>query len=115
MLTIKSMQGSGSWLLPANGISPLIPTLFLSLIFLYSSVAPLTPVGLLLGWSQHVQIGGPGCGLMANCGCLEGWACHSVLAQFPWDTDAVTEVYMTGFHWETHDHTSEGRKEVELG
>ena len=25
-------------------------------------------------------------------GCLEGWACHSVLAQFPWDTDAVTEV-----------------------
>ena len=39
-----------------------------------------------------VLIGGPGCGLMANCGCLEGWACHSVLAQFTWDTDTVTEV-----------------------
>ena len=25
-------------------------------------------------------------------GCLEGWARHSVLAQFPWDTDAMTEV-----------------------
>ena len=47
-------------------------------------------------------------------GCLEGWAYHSVLAQFPWDTDAETEVCMAGFHWETHDHTSEGRKEVEL-
>ena len=96
MLAIKSMQGSGSWLFPANGISPLIPTLFLSLIFLYSSVAPLTPVGLLLGWSQHVQIGGPGCGLMANCGCLEGWACRSVLVQFPWDTDVATEVCLPG-------------------
>ena len=99
MLTIKSMQGSGSWLLPVNGISPLIPTLFLSLIFLYSSVAPLTPVGLLLGWSQQVQTGGPGCGLMANCGCLEGWACHSVLAQFPWDTDVVTAVGVPGLIW----------------
>ena len=47
-------------------------------------------------------------------GCMEWWACHSVLAQFLWDTDAVTEVCMTGFRWETHDHTSEGRKEVEL-
>ena len=38
MLAIKSMQGLGSGLLPANGIpwcyvSPLIPTLFLSLVF----------------------------------------------------------------------------------
>ena len=48
-------------------------------------------------------------------GCVEWWACHSVLAQFPWDTDAVTEVCMTGFHWEMHDHTCGGRKEVELG
>ena len=48
-------------------------------------------------------------------GCVEWWACYSVLAQFPWDTDAVTEVCMTGFHWETHDHTCGGRKEVELG
>ena len=44
-------------------------------------------------------------------GCVEWWVCHSVLAQFPWDTDAVTEVCMTGFRWETNDHTSEGRKE----
>ena len=29
-------------------------------------------------------------------GCLEGWAYHSVLAQFPWDTDAVTEACV---HW----------------
>ena len=29
-------------------------------------------------------------------GCAEWWACHSVLAQFPWDTDAVTEVCMVG-------------------
>ena len=48
-------------------------------------------------------------------GCVEWWACHSVLAQFPWDTDTVTEVCMTGFCWETRVHTSEGRKEVELG
>ena len=34
-----------------------------------------------------------------------------VLGQFPWDTDAVTEVCMTGFRWETNDHTSEGKKE----
>ena len=47
-------------------------------------------------------------------GCVEWWVCRSVLGQFPWDTDAVTEVCMTGFLWETHDHTSEGRKEVEL-
>lgn len=45
-------------------------------------------------------------------GCMEWWACHSVLAQFPWDTDAVTEVCMTGFLLETHDHTCGGRKEV---
>ena len=38
--------------------------------------------------------------------------CHSVLAQFPWDTDAVTEVCMIEFLCETHDHTSEGRKEA---
>ena len=92
MLAIKSMQVLGSGILPVSGISPLIPTLFLSLIFLYSSVAPLTPVGLLLGWSQQVQTGGPGCGLMANCGLPGSGAGHSVLAQFPWDTDAVTEV-----------------------
>ena len=33
---------------------PPIPTLFLSLIFLYSSVALLPQVGSLLGWSQHL-------------------------------------------------------------
>ena len=53
MLAIKSMQGLGSGLLPANGISPLIPTLFLSLLFLYSSAPPLPRVGSLLGWSRH--------------------------------------------------------------
>ena len=53
MLTIKGMLGLGSGLLLANGISPLIPTLFLSLIFPYSSVAPFPQVGSLLGWSQH--------------------------------------------------------------
>ena len=31
--------------MPANGISPLIPTLFLSLIFPYSSAAPTAPSG----------------------------------------------------------------------
>ena len=67
------MQGLRSGLLPVNGISPLllllllllllrrfsrvllcaalIPTLFLSLLFLYSSAAPLPRVGSLLGWS----------------------------------------------------------------
>ena len=39
-----------------------------------------------------VLTGGPGCGLMANCGLPGSGAGHSVLAQFPWDTDAVTEV-----------------------
>ena len=53
MLAIKSRQGLGSGLLLANGISPLIPTLFLSLLFLYSSVALLPQVGLLLGSSQQ--------------------------------------------------------------
>ena len=53
MLAIKSMQVLGSGLLPASGISPLIATLFLSLIFPYSSAALLPQVGLLLGWSQH--------------------------------------------------------------
>ena len=52
MLAIKSRQGLGSGLLPENGISPLIPTLFLSLLFLYSA-APLPQVGSLLGWSQQ--------------------------------------------------------------
>ena len=61
MLAIKSMQGLGSGLLPASGISLLIPTLLLSLIFLYSSEAPLPQVGFLLGWSQHlVPEQGPG-------------------------------------------------------
>ena len=41
-----------------SGISPLIPILFLSLIFLYSSVALLPQVGLLLGWSQQIQYSG---------------------------------------------------------
>ena len=54
MLAIKSLHGSGSWLLPANGIRPLILTLFLSLTFLYSSAAPLPHVSFLLGWSQHL-------------------------------------------------------------
>ena len=49
MLTIKGMLGLGSGLLLANGISPLIPTLFLSLIFLYSSAVPLAQVGSLFG------------------------------------------------------------------
>ena len=44
-------------------------------------------------------------------GCVEWWVCRSVLGQFPWGTDAVTEVCMTGFRWETNDHTSEGKKE----
>ena len=47
------MQGLGSGLLHANGISPLILTLFLSLIFLYSSAALLPQVGSLLGSSRH--------------------------------------------------------------
>ena len=51
MLTIKGMLGLGSGLLPADGTSPLTPTLFLSLLFRYSSVAPLPQVGSLLGWS----------------------------------------------------------------
>ena len=38
------MQGLGSGLLPANGISPLIPTLFLSLLFLYSPAALLPQI-----------------------------------------------------------------------
>ena len=45
------MQGLGSGLLPTKGISPLNPTLFLSLIFLYSSAAPLPQVGSLFGLS----------------------------------------------------------------
>ena len=48
------MQGLRSGLLPASGISPLIPTLFLSLIFPYSSAATLSQVGSLLRWSQHL-------------------------------------------------------------
>ena len=54
-------------------------------------------------------------GSWPTVGCVKWCGCHSVLAQFSWDTDAVTEVCMTGFHWETHDHTCGGRKEVELG
>ena len=50
-------------------------------------------------------------GSWPTVGCVKWCTCHSVLAQFPWDTDAVTEVCMTGFHWETHDHTCGGRKE----
>ena len=47
----KSMQGFRSGLLPENGISCLIPTLFLSLLFPYSSAAPLPQDSSLLGWS----------------------------------------------------------------
>ena len=54
MLTIKGMLGVGSGLLPANGISPLTPTLFLSLLFPYSSVALLPQVSSWLGWSRHL-------------------------------------------------------------
>ena len=43
-----------------------------------------------------VLTGGPGCGLMANCGLPGGGAHHSVLAQFPWDTDAVIEAVCVG-------------------
>ena len=53
MLTRKGMLGLGSELLPVNGISPMIPSFFLSLIFLYSSAAQLPQVSSLLGWSQH--------------------------------------------------------------
>ena len=53
MLAIKSRQGLGSEPLPVSGISSLIPTLFLSLIFPYSFVAPFPQVGSLLGWPQH--------------------------------------------------------------
>ena len=56
MLTIKGMQGLGSGLLPMNGISPLILTLFLSLIFPYSSAVLLPQVVLLLSWSWHLSI-----------------------------------------------------------
>ena len=48
----KSMQGLGSGLLPENGISCLIPTLFLSLFPYYL----LLQVGSLLGWSQHLVL-----------------------------------------------------------
>ena len=51
MFTIKATQGRGSGPLPVDGISPLISTLFLSLLSLYSSVALLPRVGSLLGWS----------------------------------------------------------------
>ena len=43
-------------LLPGNGISP-HPTLFLSLLSPYSSVALLPHIGLLLGWSRHLEFG----------------------------------------------------------
>ena len=56
MLTIKGIQGLGSGLLPVNGISPLIPTLFLSLIFPYSSAVLLPQVGSLLSWFWHLSI-----------------------------------------------------------
>ena len=46
-----------------------------------------------------VLTGGPGCGLMANCGLPGSGAGHSVLAQFPWDTDVVTEVGVPGLIW----------------
>ena len=51
MLTIKGMLGLGFGLLPVNCISPLIPTLFPSLIFPYSPAAPLRQTGSLFGWS----------------------------------------------------------------
>ena len=63
----------------------------------------------LLTQPVSVLAGGPGRGLMANCGHA------SVLAQFSWDTDAMTEVCMTGFNWESCDHTCGGRKAVGLG
>ena len=53
MLMIKGMLGLGSGLSPVNCISPLIPTLYLSLTFPYSSVAPLAQVSLLLCLFQH--------------------------------------------------------------
>ena len=53
MLAIKIMEGLRSGLLPASRISPLILTLFLSLILPYSSAAPLPQIGSLLGWSQQ--------------------------------------------------------------
>ena len=50
------MQGLGSGLLPVNGNSPLIPTLFLSLLFLFTSAALFPHVDLLLGWSQQREV-----------------------------------------------------------
>ena len=47
-MLIKGMQGLGSGLLNVNGISSLILTLFLSLIFPYSSAVLLPQVGSLL-------------------------------------------------------------------
>ena len=55
MFTVKAMQGMGSGLLPVDGISPLIPTLFPSLLSLYSSAALLSRVSSLLGWSRHLM------------------------------------------------------------
>ena len=43
------------------------------------------------GWSQF-WLEDLDVGSWLIVGCLEGWACHSVLAQFTWDTDTVTEV-----------------------
>ena len=49
MLAIKGMQGLGPGLLPASGISHLVPTLFLSLVFPLSSAALLP--GLVRPWA----------------------------------------------------------------
>ena len=51
----KVLQGLGSGLLPVNGISPLIPTLFLSLLFLSSSVVLIPQVSSLLDWSRYQE------------------------------------------------------------
>ena len=62
-----------------------------------------------------VLAGGPGPGLMANCGLCGMVGVPVSFAQFSWDTDAVTEVCVPGFNWKSHDHTFGGRKDVGLG
>ena len=43
-------------------------------------------------WLEDLDVGS-----WLMVGCMEWWTCHSVLAQFSWNTDAVTEVCMSGF------------------
>ena len=74
------MRGLGSGLLPENGISPLIPTSFLSLLFPYSSAAPLPRVCSLLSWSrqcflrkEHIPCWTQSAGIRGRANTMEGW------------------------------------------